>query len=192
MAVTRAMRRGVPDGFMFGAVVLVAWGLAVVAALTGWDGLLHHDAVGRHGAWPGFWALVLFLVAWQVMAAAMMLPSNLPLLHLFSRASQGQEDPWLARFAFVAAYFAVWTGFAVGALIADAGVHQLAHRWSWLHERPWVIGGSVLLLAGGFQFSPLKERCLRQCRHPFSFLRRHYRRGILAAWALGVRHGLFC
>ncbi len=192
MAVVREIRPRVPDGTVFGGVVLVAWGLAVVAAFTGWDSLVHHDAIGRHGGWPGVWAFVLFLVAWQVMTAAMMLPSSLPLLHLFTRSSQGQADPRLARLAFVAAYFVIWTGFAAGALIADAGVHQLAHRWLWLHERPWVIGGSVLLVAGGFQFSPLKERCLRQCRSPFTFLRRHYQRGIMAAWALGLRHGLFC
>src|SRR5690606_29214040 len=53
-------------------------------------------------------------------------------------------------------------------------------------------GGSVLLLAGGFQFSPLKEQCLSECRSPLGFLRRHYQRGLGAAWALGVRHGLFC
>ena len=47
-------------------------------------------------------------------------------------------------------------------------------------------------MAGGFQFSPLKERCLRQCRSPFGFLHRHYRRGVGAAWGLGARHGLFC
>ena len=103
-----------------------------------------------------------------------------------------QAHPRLARLAFVAAYFAVWTGFALVALAGDAGLHRLAHRWPWLHERPWLVGGAVLLLAGGFQFSPLKERCLRQCRSPFGFLQRHYRRGVGAAWALGARHGLFC
>lgn len=122
----------------------------------------------------------------------MMLPSSLPLVKLFARASQSQIHSSLVRLAFVAAYFAVWTGFAVLALAGDAGLHQLVHRWSWLHERPWLVGGAVLLLAGGFQFSPLKERCLRQCRSPFGFLQQHYRRGIGAAWELGVRHGLFC
>ncbi|HET7093980.1 MAG TPA: DUF2182 domain-containing protein, partial [Thermomicrobiales bacterium] len=127
-----------------------------------------------------------------VMTAAMMLPSSLPLVRLFNRASQGQTHPRLARLAFLAAYFVVWTGFAAAALAGDALLHDLARRWVWLAERPWLIGALALLLAGGFQFSPLKERCLRQCRSPFGFLRRHYRRGVPAAWAMGVRHGLFC
>jgi predicted metal-binding membrane protein len=131
-------------------------------------------------------------LAWQVMTAAMMLPSSLPLLRLFARASAGQAHPRLARFAFVAAYFAVWTGFAIVALTGAAGLQRLSHHQPWWHERPWLVGGVVLLLAGGFQFSSLKERCLRQCRSPFGFLRRHYRRGVGAAWELGVRHGLFC
>ena len=63
----------------------------------------------------------------------------------------------------------------------------------WLAAHPYVIGGSVLLLAGGFQFSELKERCLSQCRHPGAFLMKHYRRrGEGAAFAYGWKHGAFC
>ncbi|HZK52255.1 MAG TPA: DUF2182 domain-containing protein, partial [Actinomycetota bacterium] len=50
----------------------------------------------------------------------------------------------------------------------------------------------ALALAGLFQFSNLKDRCLRECRHPGPFLLRHYRRGPGAAVELGLRHGLFC
>ena len=56
----------------------------------------------------------------------------------------------------------------------------------------WAIAPSVLLLAGAFQFTPLKDACLRACRHPASFLRRHYRRGAGGAFSLGARHGMFC
>ena len=193
MAIARDGGRPLPDGVLFGGVVAAAWLLALLAAATGRGALLHHDAlVGHGGSWPGAGALLLFLLARQVMTAAMMLPSSLPLVRLFVRASGGQARPRLARLAFLAAYFAVWTGFALVALAGDAALHRLAHRWLWLHERPWLVGGAVLLLAGGFQFSPLKERCLRQCRSPFGFLSRHYRRGVGAAWELGVRHGLFC
>src|SRR5712692_2196715 len=56
----------------------------------------------------------------------------------------------------------------------------------------WLIGAATFALAGGFQFSPLKERCLKQCRSPFSFFVRYYRKGVGAAWRLGLRHGAFC
>jgi predicted metal-binding membrane protein len=48
------------------------------------------------------------------------------------------------------------------------------------------------MLAGAFQFTSLKEACLRSCRHPASFMHRHYRRGAGGAFRLGTRHGLFC
>jgi predicted metal-binding membrane protein len=93
---------------------------------------------------------------------------------------------------FLLAYFVVWTGFAVAALASDGLLHVLVERWRWLDTRPWLIAGSVLALAGAFQFSPLKERCLDACRSPLGFLWRYYRRGAWSAWRLGLRHGLFC
>ena len=101
-------------------------------------------------------------------------------------------EPRRALLGYLAAYAAVWTGFALLALLGDTAVHAAVGRSAWLGDRPWLISGLALLGAGAFQFSPLKERCLRECRHPLSFLMHHYRRGLRAAWDLGIRHGLFC
>jgi predicted metal-binding membrane protein len=154
--------------------------------------LLSHDAILTGRAIPGPSTVILFLAAWQVMTGAMMLPSSLPMLQLFAGVSRNQQRPRLVLGAFVAAYFAVWTGFALAALVTDAGLHTVADRWSWLDARPRLIAGAVLVGAGLFQFSPLKERCLDACRSPMGFLYQHYRRGVPAAWNLGLRHGLFC
>ena len=62
----------------------------------------------------------------------------------------------------------------------------------WLSERPWLVAGSVLALAGALQFSEPKERCLSKCRHPGPYLLARYRRGAAAAFRLGFGHGLFC
>jgi len=179
-------------GAVVWGVVVSAWTLALVILALGQGAAISHHSLLADGALPDPGSLLLFLIAWQVMTGAMMLPSSLPLVGLFVQASRGQALPAVARGAFVAAYFAVWTGFALAALAGDAALHRVVHGWPWLHERPWLVGGAVLLLAGGFQFSPLKERCLRQCRSPFGFLQRYYRRGVGAAWELGLRHGLFC
>ena len=73
------------------AAIAAAWALAVVAQATGTAGGLHHDTL--IGSGPPLWlALPLFLVAWQAMFAAMMLPSSLPLIRLFHVASQGQHQ----------------------------------------------------------------------------------------------------
>ena len=173
-------------------VVIGSWALALTIPALSHGGALSHDAALGTTAVPGIGSLLLFLVAWQVMTAAMMLPSSLPMVGLFARASRGQARPGFALAAFLAAYFAVWTGFALLALTGDAALHRLVERWGWLEARPWLVTGSVLVLAGAFQFSPLKERCLDACRTPLNFLWRYYRRGTAAAWALGLRHGLFC
>ncbi len=178
------------DPVIWGAVAF-AWALALTLAAAGRSAHLSHDTI-LGGGLPALSDLVLFLVAWQAMTAGMMLPSSLPLVRLFAKASRGQDRPRLALAAFLAAYFAVWTGFAVLALGADAGVHGVTERWAWLAARPELIGGGVLILAGAFQFSPLKERCLDACRNPMHFMWRFYGRGVGPAWRFGLHHGLFC
>jgi predicted metal-binding membrane protein len=186
-------RRGFAvDALLVWGVVLTAWALTLVLHAGGGTAHWSHDALLAGRALPSQRALLLFLAAWQVMTAAMMLPSSLPLIRLFTRASQGQDRPGLALGVFLAAYFAVWSGFALLALGGDAGLHALVARWRWLDERPQFIAGGVLLAAGAFQFSPVKERCLDACRTPMNFLWRYYGRGVKPAWILGIRHGLFC
>jgi predicted metal-binding membrane protein len=92
----------------------------------------------------------------------------------------------------LAATPALWTGFGVAAFLGDLGIHRLVDGWDWLATRPWVLGGAVLLLAGAFQFSKLKDRCLTVCRHPGAYLLQHYRRGVGGAFRLGAGHGVFC
>jgi predicted metal-binding membrane protein len=171
--------------------IAIAWALAVVAEVTGTAGALHHDALIEDG--PPLWAaLLLFLVAWQAMVAAMMLPSSLPLIRLFDAASRTQEHTGRVRVAFLGGYAAVWTAFGALAFFGDVALHRTVDAVPWLHERPWLIGGSVLALAAAFQFSELKDKCLSKCRHPAPYLLAHYRRGAGSAFRLGSGHGLFC
>ena len=156
--------------------IALAWGVAVVAQATGRGQVLHHDALAEGGL-PTWAALGLFLLAWQLMIAAMMLPSSLPLIRLFSRASANQPRPVPAKAAFLGGYAAVWTAFGAAAFLGDLAVHRLVERCGWLAARPALIGGAVLLLAGAFQFSTLKDRCLQVCRHPAGYLLQHYQRG---------------
>jgi predicted metal-binding membrane protein len=163
----------------------------VAAEASGIAGSLHHDDLLEGG--PGFGpALLLFLVSWQVMVAAMMLPSSLPMVRMFSVASARVPGRGRVLAAFVGAYALVWSAFGLLAFLGDAGLHAAVASSPWLESNDWAIAPSVLLLAGAFQFTPLKDACLRACRHPASFMRRHYRRGAGGAFELGARHGLFC
>lgn len=141
---------------------------------------------------PLLLAVPLFVVAWQAMIVAMMLPSSLPLMRMFLAAAANQPRRHQAIAAFIGGYAAVWTAFGLLAFGADVVLHRTVDTMPWLAAHPWLIAGGVLALAGGFQFSPLKQACLRKCRLPAMYLLQHYRRGRRAAFALGSGHGVFC
>ena len=171
--------------------IAVAWLAAISAQATGAASLLHHDALIDDG--PPLWvALPAFMVAWQVMTAAMMLPSSLPLVRLFAAASAGQPHAPRAMAGFLGGYALVWSAFGALAFTFDLGVHAAVHASAWLHEHDWLLGGSVLALAGAFQFTKLKDACLDKCRHPAAFMLRFYERGTAGGLRLGARHGVFC
>jgi predicted metal-binding membrane protein len=111
---------------------------------------------------------------------------------LIVHAGRQQKRPRAVPAAFLAAYAVIWTAFALLAFLGDTRIHWLFHHWLWLYLHPWVIGATTFTIAGAFQFTPLKGRCLKQCRSPFSFFVRFYREGVGAAWRLGLRHGVFC
>jgi predicted metal-binding membrane protein len=181
--------RGVPTVVI--AAIAAAWAMALAAQVTGAAALVHHDAPAEHG--PALWtAMPLFLLAWQVMVAAMMLPSSLPLVRLFAAASVGQPRPRAAMAGFLGGYALVWSAFGALAFAFDLGVHAAVHASPWLHAHEWLLGGSVLVLAGAFQFTKLKDACLDNCRHPAAFLLRFYERGTAGGLHVGARHGVFC
>jgi predicted metal-binding membrane protein len=181
--------------------VAAAWAVALVAQTTGNAGLLHvhdHGSDGSLPLWlvvltPPFWVTaVVFLVAWQVMVAAMMLPSSLPMIRLFSQAASRQEQPGRVLLAFLGGYGVMWAAVGAAAFAADVALHRAGDALPSVAGRPWIVPAAALVLAGAFQFTGLKDKCLEQCRHPGPFLIRHYRRGVRGGFDLGRRHGLFC
>jgi predicted metal-binding membrane protein len=173
------------------AAIVAAWALAIAAEATGTASLLHHDALIEGG--PAVWiAVPAFLLSWQVMLAAMMLPSSMPLMRLFAKASANQPRPRAAMVGFLGGYALVWTVFGALAFAFDMGVHATVDASPWLQDHTWVLGAGVLALAGAFQFSALKYACLDKCRHPAQFMIRFYKRGPRGGLELGLRHGAFC
>ena len=83
-------------------------------------------------------------------------------------------------------------GIAIHAL--DAALHALVRQSGWLAEHAWLIGPAALVLAGVYQFTPLKYHCLDKCRSPLSFITERWRgrREHRAALRLGIDHGAFC
>jgi predicted metal-binding membrane protein len=184
------MTRGLPRPILFG--IGAAWIAAIAAQLAGAAALLHHDALLVGDGPPLVVAALLALLAWQVMIAAMMLPSSLPLVRLYARASERAPRRGRSMAAFIGGYALVWSAFGLAAFGADAGLHAAINSSPWLSSHDWWIGGSVLALAGAFQFTSLKDACLDKCRHPAQFMMRYYQRGPRGGLRLGVRHGAFC
>ena len=149
-AATRTTAARVPPAVV--GAIAVAWALAVAAEISGRGTALHHDAL-IEGKLPYALALVLFLVAWQAMIAAMMVPSSLPLVRLFAAAAAGQPRPRAAMAAFLGGYALVWTAFGWLAFVGDTMVHATVDRTPWLQRHEWLIAGGTLALAGAFQFS---------------------------------------
>jgi predicted metal-binding membrane protein len=94
----------------------------------------------------------------------------------------------------IAGYLAVWAGFGIAAHLLDAAVNAGVRQSDWLMLNGWAIGAAVLALAGLFQFSRLKYRCLDKCRAPFGFITERWQgpRPWRSAWRLGLDHGVYC
>lgn len=191
MSVGTRARRVERDTAVITAAAALAWAFAIGAEATGHGDAFGHDSLIEGGLPPAA-ALGLFVVTWQVMLAAMMLPSSLAMLRAFGRLAETQARPATVRAAFVSAYAAVWTAAGSIAFVGDALLHQAVDVVPWLQAHQHLIWGSVLIGAGAFQFTSLKDRCLTECRTPVGFLVERYRPGVLAAFRVGVEHGLFC
>ncbi len=89
-------------------------------------------------------------------------------------------------------YVAVWTGFSALATIAHAALHSAALLSPMMASTSAVFGGILLLAAGVFQWTPLKNACLRHCRSPLVFILAEWRGGTWGAVQMGVRHGAYC
>jgi predicted metal-binding membrane protein len=152
-----------------------AWLVMLVGQATGTAALLHHHTLISAGGQPLWLATILFLGAWGVMVAAMMLPASLPAMRL---AGRHQLRP------FMVAYGVAWMGFGVLAFAGDVGLHTLVHATPWLDERSWLIGAGLLAVAGLYQLAPAKHRALDSCRRPLA----HRTSG----FAAGLDHALDC
>lgn len=134
-------------------------------------------------------------VMWAVMMVAMMTPSAAPMILVFAtihrrRATEGR--PAVPTAVFVLGYLVVWTIYSVGAALAQAALHAAALLSPAMAATSPVLAGGLLVVAGVFQWTPLKRACLDTCRSPLSFLMSGWREGRSGAFIMGLRHGLYC
>ena len=184
------------------ALVLLSWSYIWQGAGMGMSALdmtsmslFPHRQKDMTGEMDTTWPVVAAM--WWVMMIAMMTPSAAPLVLLYGRvlrhhAAAGANAGVPSLFV-AAGYLSVWLVFSAGAAslqeaLQDAGSISGMMLWS----KSAALSAAVLAAAGAYQFSPLKQACLAQCRSPVQFLTRYWQPGRGGAFLMGVRHGAFC
>ena len=138
----------------------------------------------------------LILAMWIVMMMAMMLPSAAPTVLLVAVLAEDRLDnPSLVpatAMLFASGYLLVWCGFGLAATVLQWGFDQAALLSETMAFTNAILASAILIGAGVYQWTPLKDACLRHCRSPTGFLVCHWRQGALGAVRIGTYHGLFC
>ncbi|MEO7985998.1 MAG: DUF2182 domain-containing protein [Gemmatimonadales bacterium] len=197
-------RPGLLEGALRRDRLVVGAGLALVTVL-GWMYIVRmarmmspHAMVSMAmpmSGGPGVPAIAWLIPMWIVMMVAMMLPSAAPAILLFAsvaRRRRERDTPAASAAVFTLGYLLIWTLYATIAAMAQWGLHEAALLSpAMVSASPW-LGGGLLIAAGVYQWLPVKDACLSQCRSPLGFFSSEWREGAWGALVMGVRHGSFC
>jgi len=194
---------------------LVILGCLAVMALLAWAYLFHTRAampgmdmtgMDMRGmdmpgmVMPGFneWSVttvLLLYVMWAVMMVAMMVPSAAPMILAFLALNQRRRAASRAFVpvgVFLAGYLTVWAAYSAVATFAQWRLHEAALLSPQMAATSPLLSGGLLIVAGIFQWTPLKRACLKGCRSPLTFLMSEWREGAAGAFVMGLRHGAYC
>lgn len=186
-------------GVGLAGLTLLAWGYMVYEART-----MYHSGVCQCAGmkmsgpdiapWSTATLIPLFLM-WAEMMVAMMIPSAAPMILTFAmvqRKRREQQQPFVPTGVFLLGYLVVWTGFSAVAAVAQWILHAKALLSPLMVSTSPLLGGTLLITAGLFQWTPLKNACLTHCRSPLGFLMTDWREGRRGALLMGLKHGAFC
>ncbi len=182
--------RAIALSLLLGLCALAWWYLLRGAGMD----MTAMDHAGMPMAWTPAYAGIIFIM-WWVMMLAMMLPSALPMILLYgliSRRLAAQGRVAVPNSLFALGYLSTWGIFSLAATGLQWQLDRLTLLSPMLASRSLWLGGLLLVGAGVWQLTPLKQACLRHCRGPVDFLTRHWRPGPAGAWHMGLLHGLYC
>ena len=176
------------------AVIALSWAYLLAGA-----GISMHEMNGmlmpmRNEPWTLGYAVLVFGM-WAVMMAAMMLPSAAPMIRFYGTISRGRRargDVVAATGVFATGYVLVWAAFSLAAVGLQFAAEQAALISPMMEMTSTALAGSLLIAAGLYQWSPLKQACLRRCRSPLEFVMTQWREGAQGAFVMGLRHGAYC
>jgi predicted metal-binding membrane protein len=143
-------------------------------------------------AW-GFTDFSLVYFMWAVMMAAMMLPSAIPMILAFARVCRQQNKAaYQLTGLFTAAYLGIWLLFSSMLTLLQWQMHGLGWISPMMENQNSIFAGGILILAGFYQFMPIKNACLTHCKTPMGFLLNEWQEGPTGAFKMGLKHGANC
>ena len=172
-------------------------GLTALAWLDLWrraGGMVMDTGLPPHTAWS-FADLGAAAVMWGVMMIAMMLPSAVPMLLLFSsvqRKRRAQGAAVVPTGLFAAGYLLIWLAWSGLAAALQWALQGLLLLSPHLITTSTLLGAGFVLMAGLYQFTPWKDACLVQCQSPLAFLLTKWREGPRGTLRMGLHHGAYC
>lgn len=191
MVAERIRQMSAPHWLALYGLVLVCWALLALMAVP--PDLRDVARIFGGDFWEAFctttpdaagflrlWAM------WGLMSGAMMAPTALPALATYDDLGRSTQTD---LGALLAGYLVVWLGFSALAAGLQIGLFSLGWVSAFGDSRSALLSGALLVLAGGYQFSPMKEACLAKCRMPLTFFMAHWDEG---AWRNGLRLGAVC
>lgn len=182
---------------------IVTGGLGVVAAAA-WLYIIYGAGMGMPEpqavmmmaapVWSANYALIIFIM-WWVMMVAMMLPSAAPMILLFAVASRKNTkgaNPGVSTLIMTSGYLLAWGVFSIAAVAIQWYLTSVRLLSPMMDSSSLALGGLLLLTAGVYQLTPLKDACLRNCRSPLYMVMNRWRPGRLGAFVMGCEHGVYC
>ena len=196
----------IPAGLTVTDKLAIGGGLAAVcglawAAMT-WQagammpmGASGGEATGTAALPPVVVDFLLIWLMWVVMMVAMMLPGASPMIAVFAainRRRREQRAPWVRTTVFLVGYLAVWSLFSAAAATVQVVLENTGVLTPMMASSSATLSAALFAAAGLYQWTPLKDVCLRHCRTPIGFVLSEWRDGPAGAVAMGFRHGLYC
>lgn len=183
------------DRFLVGAGLIL---LSAAAWTITLQSMLGNTMSTMDETMPQTWVpenLFLFLGAWSVMMAAMMLPSMFPMVATYTAAVRSQHsatNAYARTAVFVSGCLLVWGAVGLVFYAADTVASTLQNIFPNLGLAGPLLTGGLLILAGVYELSPLKDRCLTGCRTPLGFVASRWQEGFGGGFRMGLEHGLYC
>jgi predicted metal-binding membrane protein len=176
-----------------GALAASAWALLWAWDASAWGRYLDHS--GLVESTPGGpLAVGVFVGGWALMLVAMMLPTTQPLVSLFIRVVARRPDRRRLLAMLLGGYLTVWLLAGLVAYGADLALHAAEDSLGVVGDDEWLLAAGVLAVAGAYQLSSLKDRCLQACRSPRLYVVAHWhgRHAVAESFVLGAAHGRTC